>query len=78
LHRAALFIGAGLKPHRITGMIVDNRQRMAAAAVGELDPTFEVHLPKLVRRFLLEPLLRSSICLGSNDPTIPLQNRMHD
>ena len=37
-------------------MIVYDGQGITPACVGKLDPTFEVHLPKKIRRFLLEAL----------------------
>jgi len=37
-------------------MIVHDDQGITPACVGKLDPTFEVHLPEKIRRFLLEAL----------------------
>src|SRR5215510_9202943 len=57
LHGAALLVGTRLQTQVIARMIVQHCQRMAAASIGKRYPTLEVHLPKQVRRRLLEALV---------------------
>src|SRR5262245_15933065 len=77
LHGAALLVGAGLKTQVIARMIVEHGQWMAAAAVAQLHPALEVHLPEQVRRRLFKALLRRRSTHRGNDATIPVQDLVH-
>ena len=53
LHRQGLLVGAGAEFQCVAGVVVQHRQRMATSA-PEREVTFEVHLPQIVRRGVLE------------------------
>ena len=76
-NRGVLLIGAGRQANRVARMVVYHRQRMAGDPVGEPHPALEVHLPQLVRRFLLEPPVSARRALRSNHTTVPPQNLVH-
>ncbi len=75
LHRTLAFITAGPQPNRITRVVIDHRQRMAAPCRGRKMPLV-VHLPQLVRRRPLKPL--EGFVAGARhsvDATMPIQYR---
>lgn len=57
-NRVAAFVSAGRQAHQVTGMVVDDRQRMTAAAPRQGPMPLEVHLPQQVGRLLLEAQAR--------------------
>src|SRR3982751_2519235 len=78
LYRLGTLVAAGLQTHDVTRMIIQHRQGMAVTAIIGGEPTFEIHLPQLIRRFMLKALpglvfLR----LFRLDHSILLQNPMN-
>src|SRR6266404_5546155 len=55
LHRARALVAAGPQPKRVTRVVIDHRQRVAAPRGGGKMPLV-IHLPQLVRRRPLKPL----------------------
>ena len=53
-----LLITASFQHQRKTRVVVEDRQRMTPMTVGHLEFTFVVHLPKIVRLWMLEALNR--------------------
>src|SRR5579859_6772106 len=76
LYRAALLVAAGRKADRVARVVVDDRQRMAAALAGKRHPALEVHLPEKVRRLLLEAPSGARAAERRPDPIMPEQNLM--
>src|SRR5262249_16255921 len=56
LHGLGLLIQACLQTHYITRVIIQNRKRVTRLLICRAKPTFKVHLPELIRSFVLEPL----------------------
>jgi hypothetical protein len=74
--RAGL-VGAGLQRHRETRMIVQHRQRMQPA-VEQRHMALEVHLPQIVRRFVLETDERMSpAAMLAQFDAVALENAGH-
>jgi hypothetical protein len=57
-------------------MIIQDRQRMTAAVIGQPDPALEVHLPEQVGRRLFEALMGLRSPRWGNNLAIPLQDLM--
>jgi hypothetical protein len=60
----------------ITGMIVDDGQRMQGHAVAHPAPALEVHLPELVWFLPLEAPRRPTAAQRRHDPVVTAQNGM--
>jgi hypothetical protein len=73
----AALIGASLQAQVIAGMIIHDRQRMAARLIAKLDPTLEVHLPQQIRCRHLKTLGSDRAFRQGADAVKPAQNRMH-
>src|SRR2546423_15110506 len=54
-----------------------HRQGMAWLPIGERPPAFEVHLPKKIGSFLLEPPERARRADRRDHPAMPAQDIMH-
>jgi hypothetical protein len=75
LDRFGSLIQTRLQAHNVTGMIIQNRQRMTSALIGCPEPPFEIHLPELIRSFMLESLRALMfVRLVRVDFSIPVQN----
>src|SRR6185312_16709168 len=77
LNRGFLLVRASLQAGRVTGMVIDDGQGMAALAIAEFDPTLEVHLPEKIGGGLFEPLLRRCAVSRRNDAAVTGKNGMH-
>src|SRR5438477_7260053 len=58
-------------------MVVQHGQRVAASAIRQRQPPFEVHLPEQIRCSLLKPLTRRRASRRHNNATVSAQNLMH-
>jgi len=75
-HGGGVFPTTGAQPEQVTGMIIEDGQRMAAAAATQGHMAFEVHLPKLIGVRSLEALPGLMLLTGPRlDPAFPAQER---
>src|SRR5438552_12908937 len=58
-------------------MVVQHGQRVAASAIRQRQPPFEVHLSEQIRCSLLKPLTRRRASRRHNNATVSAQNLMH-